>query len=155
MNAINQGKIYGAYITGTTSDTLLIVPQKSFFAAFLITTFIEQSAKQLGRPMTVQDAKPLPAGKDPVGAMVGLLLLPLLIGALLAGILVFKATGAAIQHWRIAILVGYSIVGALLTVVIGGPVFGGFASARFWPLFLCAVLIEVTVASVTAALIAL
>jgi predicted lipase len=32
MDAINQGKIYGAYITGTSSDTLLTVQAKSFFA---------------------------------------------------------------------------------------------------------------------------
>ena len=32
MNAINQGELYGAYVTGSSSDTLIVVPAKSFFA---------------------------------------------------------------------------------------------------------------------------
>jgi len=31
MTAINQSKLYGAYITGKSSDTLIVVPAKSFF----------------------------------------------------------------------------------------------------------------------------
>ena len=46
MNAINQGKIYGAYLPGTSSDTLLTVPSKSFFATFVITAVFQQTAKQ-------------------------------------------------------------------------------------------------------------
>jgi hypothetical protein len=155
MNAINQGDIYGAYIPGTTSDRLLIVPSKSFFAAFVIDSVFEESAKHLGRPVTVEQVKPLPVGMDPFGVVVALLMLPLVVGGLLAAVLVFKATQRETQHWRVAILLGYSILGAFLTLVIAGPIFGAFASDRFWPLFLCAALIEVTVATVTAALIAL
>jgi hypothetical protein len=76
------------------------------------------------------------------------------VGGLLAAILVFKSTRAAAQHWRVAILLGYSLFGAALTAVIAGPVFGAFAGDRFWPLLLSFALIEVTVALVTAALIA-
>jgi hypothetical protein len=43
MNATSQGEVYGAYLLGTTSDTLLTVPSKSFFATFVITG-------ELGRP---------------------------------------------------------------------------------------------------------
>jgi hypothetical protein len=53
-----------------------------------------------------------------------------------------------------AVLLGFSIVAALLTLLIAGPVFGAIAGNRFWPLVPCAVLIEVTVAAVTAVLIA-
>ena len=154
MNAINQGKIYGAYITGKTSDTLIAVPAKSFFAATEVVPLFAQTAAKLGRPLVVKQVKPLPAGKDPVGALVGLLLLPAIVGGLLAAVLVFKSTGAAAQHWRVAIMVGYSLLGALLTLVIAGPVFGAFAGDRFWPLLPCLMLFEVTVALVTAALIA-
>jgi len=154
MNAINQGKIYGAYITGKTSDTLIAVPAKSFFAATEVVPLFAQTAAKLGRPLVVKQVKPLPAGKDPVGALVGLLLLPAIVGGLLAAVLVFKSTGAAAQHWRVAIMLGYSLLGALLTLVIAGPVFGAFAGDRFWPLLPCLMLFEVTVALVTAALIA-
>ena len=154
MNAINQGAIYGAYIPGQSSDTLLVVPSKSFFATFVITGVFEATAKKMGRPLNIQQVKPLPKGRDPYGAVVGLLLLPLLVGGLLSALLVFKATGAAAQRWRLAILLGFSILAALLTLVIAGPVFGAIAGDRFWPLLPCAVLVEVTVAAVTALLIA-
>ena len=83
-DAIDRGDIYGAYIPGTTSDTLLVVPSKSFFASFVITAVFESTAKDQGRSVAVQEVKPLPAGKDPFGAVVGLLLLPLIVGGLLA-----------------------------------------------------------------------
>lgn len=155
LDAINQGTIYGAYITGKVRDTLLVAPAKSFFASFVIVAAFKGTAKKMHRPLKVQDVKPLPKGKDPFGAVTGLLLLPLIVGGLLSAILVFKATGAAAQHWRIAILLGYAVIGALLTLVIAGPVFGAFAGNRFLPLLPVALLIEVTVALVTAALIAL
>jgi hypothetical protein len=154
MNAINQGKIYGAYIPGTSSDTLLTVPSKSFFATFVITGVFEATAKQQGRPLTIQAVKPLPKGKDPYGVMAGLLLLPVLVGGLLSALLVFKARGVAAERWRAAILLGFSVVASLLTLVIAGPIFGAIAGNRFWPLFPCLVLVEVTVAAVTALLIA-
>ena len=94
MNAINQGAIYGAYIVGTNSDTLLTVPAKSFDALTEIEPLFVQAAAQQHRVLHVQNVKPLPADKDPVGAVVGLLLLPTVIGGLLAAILIFKATGS-------------------------------------------------------------
>jgi hypothetical protein len=154
MNAINQGAIYGAYIPGKSSDTLLTVPSKSFFATFVITGAFGATAKKMGRPLTIQQVKPLPKSRDPYGAVVGLLLLPLLVGGLLSALLHFKATGVAALRWRLAHLLGFSIVAALLTLVIAGPVFGAIAGDRFWPLLPCAVLFEVTVAAVTALLIA-
>ena len=51
MDAINQGKIYGAYITGTSSDTLLTVQAKSFFAYTEIAPLFAATAKKLGRPL--------------------------------------------------------------------------------------------------------
>src|SRR5262249_5322180 len=125
MNAINQGKIYGASIPGTTSDTLLTVPSKSFFAAFIITSLFDGTAKQLKRPLTVQQVKPLPAGKDPVGDVVGLLLLPLVVGGLLGAILVFKMTGNASDPWRAACLTGHWVIVAVVSRVFGGRCVGG------------------------------
>src|SRR5262249_1401784 len=51
IDAINQGKIYGAYLPGKSHDTLLTVPSKSFFATFIITGVFAATAKQLGRPL--------------------------------------------------------------------------------------------------------
>ena len=155
MNAINQGKLYGAYIVGTNSDTLLTVPAKSFDALTEIEPLFVQAAAKQHRSLHVQNVKPLPAGKDPIGAVVGLLLLPTIIGGLLAAYLIYKATGAAAQHWRAAFLVGYALFGALLTDLIAGPLLGAYAGNRFWPLLPCFLLVTFTVAVVSAALLAL
>jgi hypothetical protein len=58
------------------------------------------------------------------------------------------------EHWRGLILLGYAVVGALLSDLIVGPVLGAVAGDRFWPLLPCLALVVVTVALVTAALIA-
>ncbi|MFF0343384.1 hypothetical protein [Kribbella sp. NPDC004875] len=154
MDAINQGDIYGAYITGTSSDTLILVPAKSFFATTEIGPVFAAAASKAGRPLAVEQVKPLPADKDPVGAVGGLLLLPILVGGLVSAILATKSTGKAVQQWRLAILAGYALIGTLLTLLIAGPWFGAFAGNRFWPLFPCLFLIEVTTAFVTAVLLA-
>src|SRR5262245_51159972 len=155
INAINQGKIYGAYLPGKSNDTMLTVPSKSFFATFIITGVFAATAKQLGRPLTIKQVKPLPKGKDPYGAVVSLLLLPLIVGGLLAAGLGFTATGPATRWWwRPIALIGFSIAAALVTLLIAGPLFGAIANDRLWPLLPCAVLLEVTVAAVTALLVA-
>ena len=155
-SAIDQGKIYGAYITGKSSDTLLTVPAKSFDALTVVEPLFVLAANQAHRPLNVEQVKPLPQDKDPVGAVAGLLLLPTIVGGLVAAILLFKtATSLAAQRWRATILVGYALFGALLTDLIAGPLIGAYASDRFWPLLPCFALVTVTVAVVSAALLAL
>ena len=154
MDAINQGKIYGAYITGTSSDTLLTVQAKSFFAYTEIAPLFAETAAKLGRPLHVSVVKPLPAGKDPVGAVAGTLLTATIVGGMVAAILIFTLTGLAVQRWRTASLIGITLLAALLTDVIAGPVFGAYAGDKFWPLLPCLWLVTLSTALVGAALIA-
>jgi hypothetical protein len=155
MNAINQGTIYGAYVTGTSSDTLLISQAKSFFAYTEIRPQFSLVAKLLRRPLNVQVVKPLPAGKDPVGAVTGILLLATVVGGMVAAIMIFSLTHEAVQRWRGMILVGITLLGALLTDLIAGPLFGAYASDKFWPLLPCLWLSTLSTALVGAALIAI
>ncbi|WP_405833452.1 hypothetical protein [Streptomyces sp. NBC_00105] len=83
------------------------------------------AAKKLGRPLTVQTVKPLPK-YDRLGGVSGLLLIPLLIGGYLASVLLLKATETAAAPWHVALLVGYSAVGALRTDLIAGPGIGAY-----------------------------
>src|SRR5215469_1182604 len=152
MTAIDDGELYGAYVTGSSSDTLIVVPQKSFFGQLFIEPAFLKAAHQLGRPVTVQTVKPLPPS-DPVGAVSGLLLLPLLVGGFLASVLVTKAAGGtAAAPWRAAILVGYALVGALLTDLIAGTGIGAYSNSHFWPLLPCFWLITAAVALTAAAI---
>jgi hypothetical protein len=149
--AVNQSEIYGAYIPGVSSDTLITVAQKSFFGLVEIVPVFEQAAKHIGRPLHVADVRPLPQS-DRVGSVAGLLLLPTLLGGLLAAILLFKATGAAAQRWRATILVGYAVVGAFITDLVAGPLIGAYSNSHFWPLLPCCVLVTAAVALFSAGL---
>lgn len=151
-NAISQGKSYGAYISGSASDTLIVVPAKSFFGQIELEPTFLAAAHRLGRPVTVQTVKPLPQS-DRTGAVAGLLLLPLLVGGLLAAIYVFKAAGrTAAARWRAAILAGYSFGGAVLTDLIAGPLIGAYPNSHFWPLLPCFALVTAAVVLAAAAI---
>src|SRR5215469_6862799 len=152
LAAIDQGQLYGAYVTGPTSDTLIVVPAKSFFGQLEIEPAVLASAHKMQRPVIVQTVKPLPA-RDRVGAVTGLLLVPLLIGGYLAAVLVFKAAeGTAAAPWRASILIGYAIVGAVLTDLIAGPGIGAYSSSHFWPLLPAFILISSAVVLAAAAI---
>ena len=152
ISAIDQGKIYGAYVSGRSGDTFLAAPAKSFFAQIELQPAFVAAAHKLHRPITIQNVKPLPRS-DPVGAVVGFLLLPLLIGGYLAAVLVFKAAaGTAAARWRASILIGYAIVGAVLTDLIAGLGIGAYASSHFWPLLPCFMLITGAVVLAAAAI---
>jgi hypothetical protein len=152
MDAIDKGRLYGAYVTGTSSDTLIVVPAKSFFGRIELEPAFALAAHDLGRKVTVQSAVPLPSG-DRVGAVAGLLLLPLLIGGYLAAVLVFKAAGRiAAAPWRALILTCYAIVGALATDLIAGPWLGAYSNSHFWPLLPCFALITTAVVLAAAAI---
>ncbi|MFE4575572.1 hypothetical protein [Streptomyces chartreusis] len=155
MDAAHQGELYGAYLSEGSSDTLVVVPAKSFFAQTELEPAFLAAAHKLGRPVTVQEVAPL-TSEDPIGAVTSLLLLPLLIGGYLAAVLVFKAAhGVAAAPWRAAILIGYALVGALLTDLIAGPGIGAYSSSHFWPLLPCFWLITSAVALAAAAVQAL
>ncbi|GGQ47982.1 hypothetical protein [Streptomyces asoensis] len=155
MDAAGRGELYGAYLGQKSSDTLVVVPAKSFFAQTELEPAFLAAAHKLDRPVTVRKVAPLASG-DPVGAVTSLLLLPLLIGGYLAAVLVFKAAhGVAAAPWRAAILIGYALVGALLTDLIAGPGIGAYSSSHFWPLLPCFWLITSAVALAAAAVQAL
>ena len=81
------------------------------------------------------------------------MLLPLLIGGYLASVLLTKATGIAMGPGRMATLVGYAFVGALLTDLIAGPLLGAYANSHFWILWPIFALITAAVAMFAAALL--
>jgi len=118
--AAENGALYGAYVTGKSSDTLIVVPSRSFFAWTEIEPVFLGAAHKLNRPVTVQTVKPLPAS-DNIRAVVSILLIPLLVGSYLCTLAVFIFTKTARTRWRWLILPGFAVVGAVLTDVIAGP----------------------------------
>jgi hypothetical protein len=156
INAINQGHLYGAFIVGSHLHlgTLVVVPAKSFFARVELEQAFVSAGAKLKIPFRVEALKPLPQS-DNIGAVVTLLLMPLLIGGYLAAVLVRKAAADAAAPWRALILTGYAIVGALLTDLIVGPLIGAYSSSHFWPLLPCFALVTTAVVLAAAAIQAL
>ncbi|MER5384165.1 hypothetical protein ABT040_28485 [Streptomyces sp. NPDC002688] len=150
LDAIGQSKLYGAYLPGPRSDTLIVVPAKSFFGRVELEAAFGDAAKKFHRPLTVKTVKPLPKS-DRLGGVAGLLLIPLLIGGYLAAVLVLKATKTAAAPWHVAMLLGYSTVGATLTDLIAGPGIGAYENSHFWPLLPCFILIAASVTLAAAA----
>ena len=149
--AIDQTNLYGALIAGSSSDTLILVPSASFIIQIeLGPAFRAEAAKQHIK-LIVQQSHPLPPA-DPTNGVPGLLLLPLLIGGYLASVLLMKATGTATAVGRMATLVIYAFVGALLTDLIAGPLIGAYPNSQFWILWPIFALIEAAVAMVAAVL---
>jgi hypothetical protein len=82
IKAAERGEIYGGHIRGRSGDTVVAVPAKSFFGEIYVRGAFEAAAKISHRPVTTTEIAPLPTS-DRTGAVVGLLLLPTLIGGYL------------------------------------------------------------------------
>jgi hypothetical protein len=152
MAAIDRGELYGGYLTGDASDSVLVVPAKSYAASTKLKDAFLSAALTLQRPVTLQTVKPLPPS-DPVGAVVSLLLIPLLIGGFLGAVLVFKAAGRrAAGPWRALVLTGYAVVGAVVTDLVAGPLLGAYSGSHFWSLLPCFILVTAAVALAAASI---
>ena len=114
IQAAERGDIYGGYIPGRSADTLVTVPAKSFFGEIYVRGAFADAAKKSQPPITTTMVAPLPTS-DRTGAVVGLLLLPTLIGGYLIATLLFAFTQRAAAPGRIAIILGFSVAVALIT----------------------------------------
>jgi len=68
MEAANRGELYGAYLSTSSSDTLVVVPGKSFLAQTELEPAFVAAAHKLHRAVTVQKVAAL-ASSDPVRAV--------------------------------------------------------------------------------------
>jgi hypothetical protein len=144
VQAAEQGDIYGGYIPGTSSDTLVTVPAQSFFGEIYVRGAFTLAAKKSNRTVTTKVVAPLPTS-DRTGAVIGLLLLPTLIGGYLIATLLFAFTQRAAVEGRIAIILGFSVVIALITGAAAGLT-GTLPWGDIWALLPCFALVTAAVA---------
>jgi hypothetical protein len=143
--AAERGDIYGGYVVGSSSDTLVTVPAKSFFGEIYVCGGFAAAAEKAGRTFTTTVVAPLPAA-DRTGAVVGLLLLPTLIGGYLYASMMFPYARAASVWRRVGILLAFSIVVAAITALVAGPVTGAVPTSHLWSLLPCFALVVASVA---------
>jgi hypothetical protein len=152
--AAQRGDIYGGYIPGSSTDTLVTVPAKSFFAEVYVRGGFADAAKKANRTITTTTIAPLPTA-DRLGAVAGLLLLPTLIGGYTVASLLFSNTQAAAVRGRIAIVIGFSVLVALITGITAGPILGAFPTSHLWSLLPCFALVTAAVGLAAVAIQAL
>ena len=144
MRAAEKGDIYGGYIVGSSADTLVTVPAKSFFGEVYVRAGFADAAKEADRSITVTPVAPLPTA-DRTGALVGLLLLPTLVGGYMVASLMFSASQHAAAPGRIAIVFAFAAVVAVITGVAAGPLIGAFPTSHLWTLMPCFFLVTAVV----------
>lgn len=136
MDAAERGDIYGGYIVGSDTDTLVTVPAKSFFGEVYVSAGFSDAAEKNDRTFTTTPVVPLPTA-DRTGALVGLLLLPTLVGGYMIASLMFSATQTAAAPGRISIVFAFAAVVAAITAIAAGPVTGAIPTGDVWPLIPC------------------
>jgi hypothetical protein len=144
IQAAEQGDIYGGYIQGQSSDTIVTVPAQSFFGEIYVRGAFTEAAKKSNREITTRVVAPLPT-EDRTGAVVGLLLLPTLIGGYVIASLLFAFTQQAAAPGRIAIILGFSVAIALITGAAAGLT-GAVPWSDIWALLPCFALVTASVA---------
>ena len=142
--AAEAGDIYGGYVVGSDSDTLVTAEAKSFFGDIYINGAFTEAAKKLDQPFTTKPVAPLPTA-DRTGAVVGLLLLPTLVGGYMIASLMFSASQTAAARGRITIVLAFAAVVAVITGVVAGPIVGAFPSGHLWTLIPCFFLVTAVV----------
>lgn len=144
IDAAKRGDIDGGYIPGASSDTIVTVPAKSFFGEIYVRGDFTDAAKKNGREVTTKVVAPLPTS-DRTGAVVGLLLLPTLIGGYVIAALLYSSTQRAAVPGRIAIILGFSVAIALITGAAAGLT-GAVPWSHIWTLLPCFALVTAAVA---------
>ncbi len=142
--AAEDGEIYGGYIPGTPNDTLITVPAKSFFGEVFVRGGFADAAKKSGRTFDTTVVAPLPTS-DRTGGLVGLLLLPTLIGGYLIASMIFPYARTASAWRRISVVLGFAVAVAVITAVAARAV-GGVPSSAVWGLLPCFALVTAAVA---------
>jgi hypothetical protein len=134
QEAFDQGKLYGALVPGNGTNTLIVNGSASSFAGVPLTTNFEKAAAQQKTTVTVQPSNNPPSG-DPFAVIPALILVPLLIGGYVASTALMTATGSPTGPRRVALLVIFAFVGALLMDLISGAFAWGWPIHQFWPLW--------------------
>jgi len=142
--AAERGEVYGGLVVGSGSDELLTVPAKSFFGDVYLTAAFEGAAKAEGTPLETTRVVPLPTA-DRTGAVVGLLLLPTLIGGYMVASLLYSSTQTAAAPGRMGLVIGFSAVVAVITGLVAGPLIGAIPTSNMWTLIPCFFLVTASV----------
>jgi hypothetical protein len=150
-SAVDHRKIDGAFVSGSSGGTLIVVPAASSAGASALSTAFGAAAAALEQKLTVVQVHALPTG-DASGSVSFLVAMALIVGGYLASTIGLVFGGSATRRGRLASLALASMLGALLTDVFAGPVLEAIPTSKFLVLWGLFVLVMTAVAYATAAL---
>ncbi|MEU1184325.1 hypothetical protein ABZ464_43280 [Streptomyces sp. NPDC005820] len=133
-DAAGRTEIYGGFVP--QNDTVVIAEAASLVAPGQLPAYYEQAAKAQGRQLSFKVTNRLPK-EDPLGVVPGIAVFVLLVAGYLGSTLAMHRTGTAAARRRVAGLVCYSIIAALVFDVIIGPILNAYpdVGSNFWPLW--------------------
>jgi hypothetical protein len=150
-SAIDHRRIDGAFVAAPGGGTLIVVPAASSAGAAGLATVFGVAAAALKQKVAVVPVHPLPKG-DSIGNVSFLVVMALILGGYLSSTIGMVFGGSATRRGRLASLLLASVLGALLTDVIAGPVLGAVPTSKFLELWGVFILVMLAVAYATAAL---
>ena len=149
--AFNQNKIYGALVSSSGTNTLILNGGASAYSGYPLTTNFENAAMQQKVPLTLKTTNDPPSG-DPYGVIPSLVLIALLIAGYVSSTALMGAIGTSTGPWRVAVLVVFAVVAGLLLDLISGAFAWGWPIHQFWPLWPIMALTVLVVALVASVL---
>ncbi len=150
--AIDRADIWGALVSDPAGTKLIVVPTISDLAPLDLAAQFEGAAKELASPIKVEKYAPTPlAENDPGALVIGILLLPMLIGGYMGASVLANATAAS-GRWHGMILLGFAAAGALIIDLIATVILKALPGDAFFLVWPIITLVIVVVAVVTAVL---
>ncbi len=151
LTAIDQRKIDGALVAGPAGAKLIVVPAAGAAGAAALSNAFTAVAAALRLKVVIVPAHPLPSG-DASGGASFFVVMALIIGGYLSSTIALAFGGRATRRRRLASLALASVIGALLTDTLAGPVLGALPTSKFLVLWALFTLVMMAVAFATAAL---
>jgi hypothetical protein len=149
--AIDHRQVSGAFVTGPSGSTLLVVPAAAPGTATALGIAFGAAALALHQKLAVVQLHPLPKG-DATGSVSFLLAMALVVGGYLTATMAAAFGGPTTRRGRLAALAVAAVLGGLVADTIAGPVLGAIPTSKFFVLWALFVLVMAAVAFAAAAL---
>ncbi len=150
--AIDKRKVDAAFVSGPSGSTLIVVPAGGPPMATALVNVFTAAGAAVRQKIAIVPVHPLPTG-DAGGNVSFLVVMALIIGGYLASTIGMAFGGPPTRRRRrLGSLAIVSVIGALLTDAIAGPVLGALPSSKFLELWGAFVLVMMAVSFATAGL---
>ena len=150
-HAIDQRDVYGAFVSGPAGSKLIVAPAAGPAVATGLTTAFGAAAAATHQRLAIVQVHPLPRN-DSSGSVAFLVTMALVVGGYLSATIARAVAGEATQGRRGVVLACAAVLGALVTDIIAGPIYGALPTSKFLVLWGLFTFVMMAVAFATAAL---